>query len=317
MRSLLIGSVVLLLTVAVAFAHTPEEKKKLADAGPIVPSGLRALDCSGAISIDCDVIYFANNSGVPNNVEYYCGLGWPETGGEIVFVFDVTEHSTVTCSLAGNFDHDVFLLASCNEDDCLAYGDVKLTSPVLSPGTYYVVVDGYNGASGGFVLFQSCEPAPPGPENDLCEGAIDLCEEAVERDGSFNLEYSTLGAYDDYDNGATCTGYWAYGGDLVYTVCLEPGGSLEVTQTGNYDMSLYLITDCADPEGSCVAGSDECCTGADEYIHYTSTDGGTYYLIVDGYSNEGTGTIYGSVTGCCGTTATKSDSWSGVKKKFR
>ncbi len=40
------------------------------------------------------------------------------------------------------------------------------------------------------------------------------------------------------------------------------------------DPSVYLITECTDPQNTCVAGSDEE-TGASETLTYTSAAGGT------------------------------------------
>jgi hypothetical protein len=51
----------------------------------------------------------------------------------------------------------------------------------------------------------------------------------------------------------------------------------------SFDASIYMITDCADPDGSCVAGDD---SGNPEEFTYTVPQGGagTYIIATDGYS---------------------------------
>jgi hypothetical protein len=62
-------------------------------------------------------------------------------------------------------DLDVFILGSCDENDCLAHGDATAMTGCLESGTYYIVVDGYNGAESGFTLSVECVdcqcPVPP------------------------------------------------------------------------------------------------------------------------------------------------------------
>lgn len=321
MRRFLLCTTALLLAAGLVYADALD--KKIEAETQTAGSPVRALDCSGALPLACGDVVTGDNTGlVDNNASYSC-VSWNESGGEIVYEFVLATDQIVNFALSGmTADFDLFLLGSCDPLDCITYADVSVTTSCLTAGTYYVVVDGYNGATGSFTLTVTCTDCPTPPDNDVCETAIDLCAAAGEKtfDGSFSLSYSTLLANNDYSPGvypSSCTGYGASGGDVVYVVCLNAGGTLDVTQTGTHDMALYLITDCADPAGTCVAGSDNCCSGADEIISYTSVAGGTYYLIVDGYSSGGTGTVYGTVTGCCGTTSTEEGSWGGVKTLFR
>jgi hypothetical protein len=142
------------------------------------------------------------------------------------------------------------------------------------------------------------------PPNDTCDGAID-----VGMGGLFNDDTSE--AIDDYNPRDTltfesCTGYGAAGPDVVYKVVLAAGQKVVVTMTtSGWDDSVYLITDCDDPAGSCVAGSDLYPTGSN--FSYCSIDGGTYYIICDGYSAGAYGTFTLDVSiedcfeeGCCG-----------------
>ncbi|MBN1826238.1 MAG: hypothetical protein JW958_08225 [Candidatus Eisenbacteria bacterium] len=307
-----------------AFASDLEKKDLDISAGSPLSRGL--LDCANAIGICCGQTLQGDNTGMPNNVINYGTSTLSENGGEVVYCFGlptVSQQVTITLVPSG-CDLDLWVLGSCDEADELAHsagtGTEVVTFSCLDPGFYYIVVDGYGstypGAECPFEISIDCEDCPVVPENDTCEGAFDLC--ALADGGVFNESYNTILANNDYTLAyGGCTGYATDGPDVVYEICLEPGGSIDVTQTGTNDMALYLITDCADPLGSCVIGSDNCCTGVDEYFVYTSVAGGTYYLIVDAYSSTGgTGTIYGTLTGCC-TSATESGSWGSVKQLFR
>jgi hypothetical protein len=114
-----------------------------------------------------------SNVGAPTNVELYSCSGWSETGGEVVYELvlpgptDYIIHATVD---PGGCDLDIFLLASCDEGDCLDYGDTSLTFGPVPPGTYYIVVDGYDGAECPFTLTVACDEYV-----DPCCPLLDTC----------------------------------------------------------------------------------------------------------------------------------------------
>ncbi|MCK4510144.1 hypothetical protein KAW64_00305, partial [bacterium] len=79
MRALTIVLAILLVaSVAVA------DKKPYVDP---VPAGVRALDCTNAIPINCGDLVSGDNTGMPNNVVNYSCSGWTENGGEVVYEF--------------------------------------------------------------------------------------------------------------------------------------------------------------------------------------------------------------------------------------
>ncbi|MBN1827343.1 MAG: choice-of-anchor J domain-containing protein [Candidatus Eisenbacteria bacterium] len=151
---------------------------------------------------------------------------------------------------------------------------------------------------------------PEVPENDLCDGAIPLpC-------GNVNVSGSTELANDDYspgEYGNSCTGYSASGNDVVYSITLGAATVVDLYYTAANDGSFYIVTDCADPEGTCVIGADATFSGDTETIS-TTLDAGTYYLILDGYSGSGTFTLTGLID--C-TVNTEETSWGAVKKMYR
>jgi hypothetical protein len=124
------------------------------------------LDCTNAIPINCGDIVTGDNTGMPNNVDYYSCTGWTESGGEVVYELVLDDCYIVTVGISGmSADLDVFFLGSCDEADCITYGDTGFTTDCMLPGTYYVVVDGYYGAASPYTLTLDCTicdcPQPP------------------------------------------------------------------------------------------------------------------------------------------------------------
>jgi len=142
-----------------------------ADKGDLHPVQTRGvLDCAGAIPIDCGDVVSGDNTGLVNTVTYYSCSTWNESAGEVIYELVLDEPDVcyeVTGALSDmSADLDIFFLKSCDEDSCLAYGSVSFTSDCLKEGTYYIVVDGYNGAESAFTLTVTCVecvcPVDPG-----------------------------------------------------------------------------------------------------------------------------------------------------------
>ena len=281
MRKMLLLLAALSLVAGTALAGKDEVK----------PTGLTRglLDCTVAIPIACGDVVQGDNTGLPNNVDTYSCTGWNEAGGEVVYELVLDGDYAVTGTIANMAtDLDIWFLEGCEEAACVAYGNVTFTAEVAA-GTYYIVVDGYNGAESAFDLTVDCSPIsppPPTPDNDTCDGAIDLQEQGL---ATFDVPLATGGYTNAYSQGyGGCTGYNTNGPDAVYKIWLAAGESFTVTEFGGTcDMAMHLITDCLDDYTSCVAGSDNCCAGADEVISYVAAADGWYYLIVDAYSSAG------------------------------
>ena len=118
----------------------------------LVGSGVCAdpLYISDGQQVDGDTSLYSNN------INSYTCSSWDETGPETLYVFTLPAGGfyTVTATISGmTADLDVFLLSSAGCGDpgqCLAvdsYGDTTAVAAPVSPGTYYIAVDGYYGAS--------------------------------------------------------------------------------------------------------------------------------------------------------------------------
>jgi cysteine-rich repeat protein len=102
-----------------------------------------------------------------NNVEWYGCYVLSETGPEYTYSFTPSQTGDVTVSLSGlDQDLDIFVLVnpygSCKPGNCVASG-TSGTSPEevtfygVAGRTYYIVVEGYNGAMGSYDLSLTCQ----------------------------------------------------------------------------------------------------------------------------------------------------------------
>jgi hypothetical protein len=188
-----------------------------------------------------------------------------------------------------------------------------ITFTATYTGTYYGGLAAYSATGTGIykAFLTLTTPLPP-PTNDVCATALPItC-------GNVNITGSTLLANNDYTLTATsCTGYSAAGRDIVYSLAAIGGEVVDLTYTSAGDGVIYLITDCASPATSCVAGADATVSGGVEHLVYTITAPGTYYLIVDNYGTNvgGNFTMTGSYV--CPPTSTHRSSWGGLKSIYR
>jgi hypothetical protein len=181
----------------------------------------------------------------------------------------------------------------------------------LTAGTYYVMVQHYSASgTGAYILTMDEVVVVPPPANDVCEGAVDLQEQSL---ASFDVDLTVGYTNVEGQGSGSCTGYSTNGPDAFYKIYLYQGDSFTATEDGDCDMALYLFTDCADPFTSCLIGSDNCCSGAQESLTWTAEADGWYYLGVDAYTSAG-----------CPVTVTIADpvssddtSWGSMKSMFR
>src|SRR5262249_39432109 len=148
---------------------------------------------------------------------------------------------------------------------------------------YYGRIAAFSSQTGTYMAFLTCTPSSA-PANDKCDGAIALtC-------GAVFLAGNTGDACPDYtlpEGG--CTGFRADGRDVVYKIAAFTGDSLYLDyEQDQADASIYIVTDCSNPGGTCVAGSDSTLVGGHERLFYRFPSAGTYYIILDSFT-PGTG----------------------------
>lgn len=120
------------------------------------------IDISRAIPAYCMGTFSGDTTGKPNNAQRYGDLPWPETGPEDVYILTKTVVSDLTVVLEDppGVDHDLFLLGGPYPSALLKAHDSRIFYPSLPPGTYYIVVDGFEGSMGPYRLTVYCEGEP-------------------------------------------------------------------------------------------------------------------------------------------------------------
>lgn len=100
----------------------------------------------------------------------------------------------------------------------------------------------------------------------------------------FIEDSTTLGAANDID--PTAAGCAQGGGsDVVYSFTPTETAVYAIGVTpfiNEFDMSLYVVTDCSAAFASCVAGANENGPGRGETLNVTLAAGNTYFVVVDG-----------------------------------
>ena len=206
--------------------------------------------------------------------------------------------------------------ATLATDDDSGPGLYSLISNFVAPytGTYYVGIAGFNATfTGNYLAAITCLPPPPA--NDVCAGASELPCGVIALSGS-TVDYTHN--YTPFNSGlGGCTGFTAFGRDLVYRIDADANDMLSVVYTSTADGSIYLITNCASPTTTCVAGADATLAGEPELLNYQFPSAGTYYLIIDSFGTNTFGdyTLEGTLE--CGVVPTQVSSWGRVKTTYR
>ncbi|HNW88617.1 MAG TPA: thiol protease/hemagglutinin PrtT [Bacteroidales bacterium] len=231
----------------------------------IAPSTVSpSLDCNGAINLSCGQTYNGSTVSGNSNVSTYGCISWNESGPEIVHKITIgTGDITATLSNMTS-DLDVFILGSCSISDCLASGDNDATISGASAGTYYIVVDGYNGASDSYSLNVTCtSPALN------CSGAINLtCGQNY--NGSTVSSNSNVSSYSG-------SAWDESGPEKVHKLTISSSKNLIATLSnlGGVDLDVFILSAC---------NALACQTSGDNSATFNNAPAGTYYFVVDGYN---------------------------------
>jgi hypothetical protein len=200
------------------------------------------------------------------------------------------------------------------------YSLLNYCVPAGAGGTYTGRITHFNvTGTGTYKAFVTCDNSSGG---ETCAAAPPLpC-------GSINLSGNTACNVNDYTPITTgtggCTGFTAAGRDVVYTFSVDTNVHLNVTYTSTADGSIYLIAlpagsgACINPAGAtCVEGADATLFGQAEVLDYTTTVAGSYYLILDsfGTNTSGSWTLTGFLD--CPVVGVHAARWSDMKVLYR
>ncbi len=156
-------------------------------------------------------------------------------------------------------------------------------------------------ASGWFPVAQALGDRSSGESNPFSRPMLmDTCATATSINPAalpFLDDSTTVGMSNDIDPGpgGCATGP---GADVVYRFTPTVTDSYTIGATPgdvNFDLSLYVVTDCTSPAISCVTGANERAVGKTEFFTTTLNAGTTYFIIVDGALTGTAGPFHFSV----------------------
>lgn len=235
-------------------------------------------DCTGAINIACGQTINATTAGANPDAVPTCVTSLNTAPG--VWYTFVGDGQNTTLSLCGSsYDTKIGVFTgSCGSLTCLTGNDdyCGLQSQVsfltTNGTTYYVLVTGFNTASGAFTLARTCLPAIP---NDVCAGAINInCGQTISG--------TTVGATPDavptcVTTLNTAPGLWysfvGTGTDNTLSLC----GSAYDTKIGVFTGTCGALV--------CVTGNDDFCGLQSQVTVPNTISGTTYYVLVTGFSS--------------------------------
>jgi hypothetical protein len=138
---------------------------------------------------------------------------------------------------------------------------------------------------------QAAAPAPAAGET--CASALIVPASAL----PFADDSTTVGAVNDIDPGPSgCAS--GLGVDVVYSFTPTATDTYLAGVTPvapGFDVSLYVVTNCADPAGSCVAGANARGFAQGESLPVTLNAGTTYFIVVDSPQQNGQGPFHFSL----------------------
>jgi hypothetical protein len=207
----------------------------------------------------------------------------PSSGPDAIYRLQIDAPSRVSAQVFADFAVGVSLAAACGPADALGCGTGFDLSNVPA-GEYFLIVEGVGPQARGRVQGQVLvEPIAPAPANDACGAAQNL-----DRAGGV-LQANTAGANDDAQlpDGNQCTGHATIGsGDVVYRLTLEPRRTyfVEAVPERGWDLSLFVVDDCAMPNATCRVGHDGALTERVEFAGGAAEE--TVTIIVDGANGE-------------------------------
>jgi len=260
-----------------------------------VPIGL--LDCSAAMSVTCGqtLNYQGTDTGYQDVDVYACAPSWDESGKERVYMITTTSAGSLQVHLTPlfNTDPDVFILSTCSEEQCLAFGDTDAILASAAPGTYYVVVDSPLTPAYYNISFFCSQPtftptATPLPSSTPTPLPLLNCSNpvALTCGGTYNGNNTGGASNVGYYN---CMPFNCSGPEIVHSLTTTSAGDITVTMSTSGNLACLFLTACSE---------NACSNWTLDTMTLTNMPAGTYYIVVDGIL--GATSTYSITTTCQG-----------------
>src|SRR5262245_563514 len=253
--------------------------------------------CAAATVISPGSLPFTEDSttaGASNDVDPGFGTCAQGQGPDVIYSFTPGATDTYVAGATpiggSGFDLSLYIVTDCSSPAATCVGGAnnqglgkgEVISLTLTAGTrYFIVVDSPQVSGGGPFHFSLRRGTPA---NDNCASAFVIEPSRL----PFAASGTTFGAVNDFNPGEPClrTDQSASGSDVVYqfTSGDSQNYDLTVTPIGNFDLSVYIVTNCASLSG--CSGADFGGNGQTETLRRNLTAGTTYFIIVDGFQGD-------------------------------
>ena len=242
----------------------------------------------GSISISGSTQYATNNYGPPDSLAASFCTGRIAKGRDVVYRVTVSPGDSIALNYTTTTNGSIYIVRNCNDIVGTCVNGVDAAGPGGTEllryrfdfsGVYYIILDSRDlDTFGNWTATGTFTCLNPPPPNDRCDNAVLVpC-------GNINWSGTSQLATNDYffPIGQTqCTGYATDGRDIVYKFNAAAGDSIAINYLSSTDGSMYVVTDCADLQGTCKIGVDLTLDGEVESLRWRFPRTGTYYLILD------------------------------------
>src|SRR5947207_468497 len=295
-------------------------------------SAALAGDCSSPTVVPAQGGTFSGTTSGASALAGSCGNS--DGSPEQVFRWTPTVSGTATiqtCGAGTTFDTVLYLrsggcasgpeVAGCNDDACAnasgLYRASRITPTVTAGQTYFIVVDGYAGATGTFSLTvtppdsATTTTSPTTTTTTLPGSAACSSPAGIPAQGG-TMSGATSGATSGASALAGSCGSSGDSPERVYQWTPTVSGTATIQTCGagtSFDTVLYLRSGvCASGPEMAAGCNDDACADASGLVRAsritpTVTAGQTYFIVVDGYGGA-TGTFSLTVTPPSSSTTT-------------
>lgn len=284
------------------------------------PDCFQAIKCVGhckpARSISCGFTEAFANFGWGSTfaVDHYSCTQYTYPGPEIAYLFKAPYDTKVKASLKLESEStDLLVLegASCDPAACIGYGLAEVEFEAEKNKPYSIVVDGWKGAMGTFVINVECTPETEVVCNDLIDNDFDGLLDCADEEDCFlspdcphcESHYPlACGDIDQWSNGGegstddisvySCNSATYDGPEFAYPFEVETSGAVTLMlESENWDLDVFVLRD----NGYGCNPADCIAWGANQ-VTFDAVKGVKYHIVVDGYGKAppGFGSSFGT-----------------------
>ncbi|MCT4581494.1 MAG: lamin tail domain-containing protein [Flavobacteriales bacterium] len=232
-------------------------------------------NCANPIPLTCGTPFTGTTVDGQSNFDVYSCASQQEEGKEKIHTITINQNSDLTATLSGmSVDLDIHILSSCNENSCLARGNVTATAQNLSAGTYYIVVDGFGPApavEGAYTLEVTCS----------ANNTSGTCADPIPLTCGTPYSGNTTGFLNNFGN-YSCSNIDKIGPEVIHTITSPGNGTLTATLTrpSSEDLEIGILSACN--ETACLDMTTFSTGTTITASINNAVAGQQYYIVVDG-----------------------------------